>query len=324
MRNYLEYEILSKLYCETKILFGEYDDSAELTYVVPTYNRYDLLRRCIKSIINQAQRNKFSIIISDNNPDTIRDFQINPDKYKFFKENNVIYSVNLCNIGGGLNCNQSVLLAKTKYICMVHDDDIIHPKHFSILDKAIQDNPNISYYCFGLKRFKLSTENDFLFLNSNIKEEPNEIISLKKLYNNYYCPMLGSLISRDAYLDVGGLGTFCNMEDYIFSYKIVEKYSGMYSYKGLYGYTIFDNDSLNSNIWNDILSEKFYLRKYIREKHKFFCIPNMLLLARDIAYIESKKNIRKMRLDKKYIFKKTNTNCFIGYVLVSIMKALLL
>ena len=127
MRDYLDYVKLKKMYCDIEILFGNISDKGKLTYVIPTYKRFDLLKRCVASIINQNEcDHDYSIIISDNNFETIQDFKINPQKYSFFKNNGVIYCVNKKNIGGGANCNQAVLLAKTTYICMVHDLSLIH------------------------------------------------------------------------------------------------------------------------------------------------------------------------------------------------------
>ena len=306
MRDYLNYDKIEKLYCKNDILFGEFNHDAIITYVIPTYKRYDMLKRCVESITTQTKEVPYSVLISDNNPQTYNDYKDNPQKYDFFKDKYVIYSVNRENIGGCANCNQAVFLAKTKYICMVHDDDIVHPMHLYYVNQNLKKDFSLKYLSFGLKKIDLRYENDLSFKQSKIKRCNIKQINMKDLYYNYDSPMLGSIIMREAYLNVGGIEVGkSNMEDYVFTYKIIKKYEGYLLNYHLYGYTILENDSLNNDIWNDILIEKFFLRKFIKKSKYFISLPNFLLLARDIAFLESNKSIKKMCLNKKYIASST-------------------
>ena len=323
MRDYLEYDLIKEKYCECEKIFDYSNENSMLTYIITTFNRFDLLKRCVSSIINQNNLKQISILISDNNTCTINDYYTNPSKYEWFKDKPVVYYVNKRNIGGGANCNQAVLMAKTKYICVLHDDDIIHPMHFCYVSKLLELNMNVNYVSFGLEKIDFKKNNDALFLSKNVLENKLKKIEIKRLYSNYYCPMLGALISRKAFLSVGGIGCLSNMEDYVFTYKIIEKYGGFIWDLKLYGYTIFENDSLNDEIWNDIIVEKFFLRKYIKEKNKFKSMFNCFYLYRDISYSESNKNIKKMNLNKKYISKKTKTDYAILLFFVLLLKIVL-
>lgn len=322
MRNYLEYEKIEDFKSDVKLLFGENNETRTFTYIITTFNRFDLLKRCVNSILNQSERDEFSIIVVDNNASTIQDYETNPDKYMYLEQNQIIYYVNEKNVGGATSANHGVLLAKSKYISLIHDDDIIHSKHYFYLKKIMEKYSDIKYVSVGLQKVYFSKNQDECFLNKKVTDKNIKKISLSKLYRNYFCPMLGALIDRKAFLEVGGIGNLSNMEDYIFTYKICEKYSGFIADNKLYGYSILENDSLNDSIWNDILVEQYYLRKYIKKNHKLFTIPNSFLLARDIAYYESNCCIKKMELNKKYILKNTNTPFFLMILLVFICKVL--
>lgn len=324
MRDYLKYKQINDLQCKVKLLFGnEPSSNSKLTYIVTTYNRFDLLNRCIKSLLSQERKCEFSILVIDNNIETIENYRNFPNKYKFLKENNVIYYVNLINIGGARSANNGAFLAKTKHICFIHDDDIVHKNHFSELERLISENPNAKYISVGLHTIFLGNNQDDYFSLKDFKKRKLRKIVYSKLYYNYYCPMLGSLIDRKSFLEVGGIDTLSSMEDYIFTYKFCEKFSGYYANENLYGYTIFDNDSLNDNVWNGILVEKFFLRKYMKKKHKLFTIPNTVLLAKDIAYFESNYGIKKMSLNRQKIIFDTHTNHLLVTILVFVFKIVL-
>ena len=324
MRDYLDYEIINKKNCDYEILFDNSNPNAKLSYVITTFNRFDLLKRCVNSIARQKKSIEFTIVISDNNIDTINDFKKDPQKYNFFMDKPVIYLVNKENIGGGANCNQAIFLSKTEYITVVHDDDVIHPMHTYFVNKILTEYPETKYVSFGIYKIDMrKSEDDELFFRKTIdKNNKIEKIEAKKLYVNYYCQMHGALISRDAFLNVGGLGKASSMEDYVLTYKIYEKYGGFFWNLKLYGYTILENDSLNNNIWNEILVEKYNLRKYMKKQHNFNSIPNFIYLCRDIAYFETKNSLTKMKLDKKNIAKKTNTNYFLLVTFTLLLKIL--
>ncbi|MFZ0597682.1 MAG: glycosyltransferase, partial [Flavobacterium sp.] len=49
-----------------------------VSIIIPTYNRLDLLKKAIKSIVNQDDKGLigYEIIVMDNNPDSIRNLDI--------------------------------------------------------------------------------------------------------------------------------------------------------------------------------------------------------------------------------------------------------
>lgn len=88
-----------------------------VSVIIPTYNREKLLKRCIKSVLNQSYEN-FEIVVVDNYSDDdtanlIHD--INSDRIKFFQINNEGVIAKSRNFG--------IKKAKGKYVAFLDSDD---------------------------------------------------------------------------------------------------------------------------------------------------------------------------------------------------------
>lgn len=312
MIDFEEFVPINEKFVDTTIILGKIEYKA-ISFVVPTYNRFDMLKRCIKSILNQERFDDYQIIISDNNPNTISDFKANPSKYDFFNNGKIVYSVNHKNIGGAKNCNQGVFIADSKYICMVHDDDILHPLHITTILNYCEDND--LYICAGDEEVNLlkgDSLDSFVKKKININQKAKEI-SLKNLYTNYNAPMLGSLIDREFYLSIGGICWFreVNCEDYIFTLRCAKCTKIKKINSKTYAHIVEENDSLREEIWSDIIIVKYYLRKYINDKLKrVFKFSNEILLGKDLAFFKY-RYVKKFNLNLNYICTKTKTKKFI-------------
>lgn len=332
MRDYFNTKSISKPYCKFTIMCGEIK-SVKLAIVIPTFKRLNLLKRCVLSITKQTYEGDFQIIISDNDPETKTRWEMHNDEYSFFSNHpNIVYCVNERNIGGGNNCNQAVILASSKYICMVHDDDVLNCHHLELLMDVIQSQSNIDYLCSQLTYLNPFKEkiNIDSFCNSVMvsKGVIAQKVKLNDMFCNYSCHMLGAIIDREKYLEIGGLEDQCVMEDYIFSTNFVRKY-GVFVYDiRTYGYCIQENDSLNTSVWEKIICEQYLFRKFLYPKiFKGGSLKRWLVnrkyLIRDIAIRESKKNIIKMRISRKYIKKQLKIHLWDVNIIVSILKFLI-
>jgi glycosyltransferase involved in cell wall biosynthesis len=88
-----------------------------VSVIIPTYNREKLLKRCIKSVLNQSYEN-FEIVVVDNYSDDdtanlIHD--INSDRIRFFQINNEGVIAKSRNFG--------IKKAKGKYVAFLDSDD---------------------------------------------------------------------------------------------------------------------------------------------------------------------------------------------------------
>lgn len=309
MRDYTELKPLKVPLCEYKILFGEIKQ-VFIAFVIPTYHRFDLLQRCVGSILNQVgiESVDYQIIISDNEPNNVHEYEIDPNRFCCFNSSpNIVYCVNLKNFGGAVNCNQCVAIAESQYICMVHDDDVLHPLHLKMMMEKLKET-SAKYLCSSLTVLNTLKANGDLkeYLKLPIVNTDVRVHTVLDMFKNYSCNMLGSFIDRQAYMEIGGLNGESAMEDYIFSLKFLVNYGIiMYPIK-TYGYVIQDNDSLNVSVCEKNVCEKYNLRKFLMQKilNRNKCIlriKNRIYLARDIAYFESNRSFKKMKLSRKYI-----------------------
>ena len=90
---------------------------AEITICIPTYNKARILREALLSIRNQTVPVRNVIVIDDCSEDRTKEV------VKEFK--GVQYIRNQVNLGMPENWNEAFRQCKTKYLCILHDDDLI-------------------------------------------------------------------------------------------------------------------------------------------------------------------------------------------------------
>jgi len=97
-----------------------------LTIVIPTYNRLDFLIKAYESVLQQDSNEYILYILDDST---------NLKTYNFFQNlklnNNVFYIKNINNLGIVRNISNSFSMAKTKWVTMMSDDDIMEPNFVS-------------------------------------------------------------------------------------------------------------------------------------------------------------------------------------------------
>ena len=105
----------------------------KLTVVIPTFNRAELLKKSIQSVLNQTYQD-FKLIILDNNSNDKTE-----EIVKEFSDKRIHYVKNEINIGVFPNMNKAFELSDSEYLIIFHDDDIMKPeflrKETEILDK---------------------------------------------------------------------------------------------------------------------------------------------------------------------------------------------
>lgn len=113
------------------------------TFGVPTYKRACDLKETLDSIIGQETDIPFQIIVVDNNPER-NDETEQLIKQEFKKNINLSYYKNCENLGMAGNWNRLIQLTKTKYLIMVHDDDVLFPYFLDEIHYYVQKRPSVS------------------------------------------------------------------------------------------------------------------------------------------------------------------------------------
>jgi glycosyltransferase involved in cell wall biosynthesis len=125
---------------------GSYDP--QFSVVVFTYNRAELLRLCLESIIKEANGYNCEIIISDNCSDDHTELVV-----KSFRDNRVLYFCNNSNLGLCGNLQAGTDRATADIVILMGDDDILLPGSLSATISHFGKNPEVGlvtrpYYWF--------------------------------------------------------------------------------------------------------------------------------------------------------------------------------
>jgi glycosyltransferase involved in cell wall biosynthesis len=101
-------------------------DDAVLTIAIPTFRRPQLLREAISSAMHQETQRNYVVIVIDNesNPDVAA--QVDAVVNEFDRHRISLYR-NRENVGMFGNWNRCLGLAKTPWITLLNDDDLLHP-----------------------------------------------------------------------------------------------------------------------------------------------------------------------------------------------------
>jgi len=126
---------------------GKMKDNPLVSVIVPTYNRPDMLKEALMSILSQTYQNVEVIVVNDAGED-IKDVIDSLNK-----EGKIIYLQHKENRGLPAARNTGLKAAKGKYIAYLDDDDIYYPNHLETLVNFLENSDyklayTDSYYVF--------------------------------------------------------------------------------------------------------------------------------------------------------------------------------
>ena len=92
-----------------------------VSFIIPTFNRVNYLKRAINSVLNQTITDLELIIVDDNSKDNTENF------VRGIKDSRIRYFKNSINRGAQFSRNKGIFYSKGKYINFLDDDDQILP-----------------------------------------------------------------------------------------------------------------------------------------------------------------------------------------------------
>lgn len=126
---------------------------ANLTIAIPVFNRIEYFSDALSSVINQTI--KCRIIVVDN-------ASLNNDFEKICRKNEIEYFKNQYNIGMFANWNKCMELAKTDFLMILGDDDILKPTFVESFSQTLELYPTLDVFYSDF--YLLNTANG----NSNV------------------------------------------------------------------------------------------------------------------------------------------------------------
>ncbi|MBP5768282.1 MAG: glycosyltransferase family 2 protein [Fibrobacter sp.] len=255
------------------------EESIEVSISIPVYNSFNYFVRALNSAIHQTYKEKYSIIVVDNNFE--EDLNV-VNKYEQFiiglNCDKILYYKNEKNMGPIYNFNQAAYLSNSEYFVMCHEDDELSE---DCLEKLIEF------------KNKHSVSNELILTSNTIIDEKSQI---KNSIFNKKSPLCkgnirklhlwdfflsspsngcGCLINRRAFVEIGGYNPdYRPSADYAMLSLYVYKYGGfLICNENLYRYRITNQNASNKVFYTCIERDEFY-RNCMKRKIR---IPNFIL-----------------------------------------------
>lgn len=190
-------------------VFGKWEDDAPLiTIFIPTYKRPDTLQRSLQSALDQETEVPYDILVVDNDPEK----QTETEHYMqqiCAEHKNVQYFRNTENIGMFGNWNRGFELARTKYISVLHDDDVLLPNYLNEVLNVFEEKSCQVVSVFAKSQFldestRLRTLNGFKDMVSKITRGQPFLLDMSDNYRCISCSAVAVAYECDAIIALGG------------------------------------------------------------------------------------------------------------------------
>lgn len=256
-----------------------------LSLVIPTYNRPIYLKDALNSVAAlYPVEYEWECIVVDNEPynGTKNETQRLVEQMNL---PNLRYYRNSANLGADGNINRGVMLARGKWVSLLHDDDLLYPdflvRMFTIIQGLEKENvglifgvQNFVYYrdftsdAEGKKQFYWNSYNNM------VRQDRYRLIKITdKSYisgdNAFNVPTCGCTYLKEAFLRFGGHNEkrFGLVDDAFLAYKVFSNYA---AYECLTPFGDYRYGSgITSSRLREIIIKHYELRDYLCSKHLF-------------------------------------------------------
>jgi glycosyltransferase involved in cell wall biosynthesis len=223
--------------------------------IIPTYNRCELLKNTLSSIMNQTFRYWECIIINDGSTDNTKN-----EIENFIKNENRITLVNQENTERAIARNNGAELAKGKYLIFIDSDDLFEISHLESLHNFIsEDKENTSMY-FTNAIVKTAGKSELIFTKNIPEKLPIDFFLLNSVIPARVCldPKTFALFKFDPRTII--------VEDTILWTEILNEFEVKYIPISSVIYNLHDDNSVNISKNNAYLQRLNGLK--ILFKHK--------------------------------------------------------
>ena len=117
---------------------GMIEDNPLVSIVVSAYNRPEMLKTALKSVLGQSFSN-VEVLVQDDSTD-----QRCEEVVSHIADQRIVYTHNRPSLGTVQNLRAGYRRCKGKYISTLNDDDLYMPEYLSILVAALENNPSCS------------------------------------------------------------------------------------------------------------------------------------------------------------------------------------
>lgn len=194
----------------------------KVSVIISTFNRWDLLKRAVDSVLNQTYENLECIVVDDCSTDPRYNGNLSTDPRVSFirlKENMGKKYNMIC--AQGMTRNEGLKIATGKYVAFLDDDDWWEPEKIQIQVKLLEDNP--SYEICGTNAYHHTPKGVSPYFNKYIPMVLN-LADMMKV--NLY--IHSSVMATRKIVEVVGCFDAVKNEDYELWKKIFKRTNGIF------------------------------------------------------------------------------------------------
>ena len=285
------------------------DEIPNVSVIIPTYNRADLVKRAIKSVLDQTYQNFELIVINDNSlDDTI-------NVINTFKDSRIQCISHKKNRGAPAARNTGINKSRGEYIAFLDDDDEWLPEKLEIQLEYLNHRPNVGLIYAG---YEIVDKDKNKIHRINPKERGNTFHRI--LHTNF----IGSptvLVRRECFESVGGFDEkFKSSQDWDMWIRISQKYDVDYVPNILAKYNISGN-RITTNMNSVINGHIQILSKYddYYKMHNEIYSTILTLIAIDYSLIGDVPNSNKY-FRAAFRTRVLNIRCIVHCILLNILR----
>lgn len=303
---------------QSQLLIGNLSrDLPKVTVIIPTYKRLEMLKRTLSSVWNQdIPKSDYDILVVDNDSDA------DNETYCYLREHateNLYYYKNSGNLGAYGNMNRCIELARTEWVSMVHDDDVLFSNalRWALNSKDVINDPKTGIII--PRQLQAHSEKEILnrmkerglLRDCAIKEHQTHCPNEKRRWRWYHslfedsrrrywriskfdcymipflypAPSYGTLINRKAMLDIGGYSEGYPTDDNLCCVRMSEKYHCYLCGESWGLYSFYTADVMKPRSALQFVDAVVQYRLYM-EKHSIRCWL-MGKILRQGAYLDA-------------------------------------
>ena len=250
-----------------------------VTILLTTYKRPCLLKQALDSALNQKGFEDYQILVVDNEGE---DIGIQTETAKLLTEykNNekVIYYRHEKVVD--FKFDSAVKLARSKWVCSLHDDDLLAESHLVNMVEVVKNNQDIHYLACKVKNFHNDISDKMQDNMLKAKKGSYEVVKRPAKYTctGYYAGWHGAFIERKYYINMGGVPSHISgIADLAMVFKFMYKY-GIYELETdipFYFYRKWSGQACNDDkgTRKEILKRLYNFYLYNNRKYHRFTLP---------------------------------------------------
>lgn len=229
-----------------------------VSIIIPSYNRAQLLRNTLSSILSQTSRDWECIVVDDySNDDTkavVMDFSMaNP---------NVSYYLNEHKKGAQGARNTGLDHAKFDWVVFFDSDNKMHPDFIETMIDYISNNEGIDVFACCSDVIDIDNGDTGKIMKPRCYGYIHDDLFYGKSYVDYN----QGVIRKEKLIEIGGLDEDCpSMQEWDTHIRLSNVAKYFMIEKSLIDYYVGGSDAISSNKKREVIGRLYILRKHLKE-----------------------------------------------------------